>query len=204
MPAVWFYRLSGALVASEIELPTAKASPELAQAGAILFRLAPLPGRAPPSSDAWTLRDHGALIGKTPDGFVVRLPGCADFWIAADGAAVTGAPLDACPESTLAQLFLDQILPLALHARGQFSLHASSVAVGGRDLCAFLGNSGAGKSTLASSLAREGAEVLFSDDCLTLQIEASLIVAHPSYASTRLWPESAGALFADRDPLPLA
>ncbi len=30
------------------------------------------------------------------------------------------------------------------------------------------------------------------------------ILAHPSYASTRLWPESAGALFADRAALPLA
>jgi hypothetical protein len=211
------YRLSGVLIASELALPAATAhdkaapntpatmgDPPIPPADPIVFRIAPSLSEVSVPADAWEERHHGVSVGRCRDGFVLRLPGCADFWIAGDGAAVVGAPVDGCPVETLAQLFLDQVLPLVLHARGTFSFHASSVALDGRDLVAFLGPAGAGKSTLASSLARVAPAVLFSDDCLAVEATSAGIVAYPSYASTRLWPESAGALFSDRGALPLA
>lgn len=205
MSRAWIYGLSGALVASDIELPAAASSSEPARrASAIQFRLLSASGDAPFGADTWTHRDHGLSVGKGPDGFVLRLPGCADFWISRDGHAVTGAPVDACPVETVAQLFLDQVLPLVLHASGHFAFHASSVAFTGRELVGFLGKSGAGKSTLASSLARVATDVLFSDDCLAVEAGEAGVVAYPSYASTRLWPESASAIFPDAGALPLA
>jgi hypothetical protein len=195
------YRLSGVVVSSEIALPATPASATTG-ADAIHFRVAPAPSAPPP--EAWDLRSNGVSLGTGPGGFVLRLPGCADFWIDPTGATVTGVPVGACPPETLAQLFLDQVLPLVLHLRGRFAFHASSVALGGRALVAFLGQAGAGKSTLASSLARGGGEVLFSDDCLAVEVAGADVLAHPSYASARLWAASAEALFADRGALPLA
>jgi hypothetical protein len=213
MDRALFYRLSGALVASEIPLPTGPVSsglldahqpgPQTAEARPITLRLAPALSGDPLPPEAWEHRDH-CSVGKAPDGFILRLADWADFWIARDGAAVVCAPIDACPTETLAQIFLDQVLPMVLHACGRFAFHASSVAIGGSDLVAFLGHSGAGKSTVASSLVRAGTEVLFSDDCLAVEAGGADILAYPSYASTRLWPESAEALLADRDALPLA
>ncbi len=195
------YRLSGVHVSSEIALP-ATAVAEGAEAAQITFRLGSAGSGLPP--EAWDHRANGVSLGAGPGGFVLRLPGCADFWIARDGAEVIGDLIDACPPETLAQLFLDQVLPLALHAGGRFSFHGSSVALGGSELVAFLGQAGAGKSTLASSLARAAGERLFSDDCLAVEAAGADVLAHPSYASSRLWPESAEALFADRGALPLA
>ncbi len=198
-----FYRLSGVLIASEIPLPSRPFSPTPAPAQPITLRLAPALRGEPLPPEAWHHRVFSS-VGTAPDGYILHLPGCADFWIARDGSAVICVPIDACPPETLAQLFLDQVLPLVFHARGRFAFHASSVAIDGGALVAFLGHTGAGKSTLASSLARAGTDLLFSDDCLALEPAADHILAHPSYASTRLWPESADALFADRDALPLA
>jgi hypothetical protein len=196
------YRLSGVLVASEIALP---ATPTEAQDPPfITFRIAPASGGDAFPVDTWHHRDNGVSVGKGRDGFVLRIPDCADFRIARDGAAVVVAPEGGCPAETLAQLLLDQVLPLVLHVHGRFSFHASSVAVGEQHLIAFLGQTGAGKSTLASSLARAAPFVLFSDDCLAVEVRGEGVVAHPSYDSTRLWPESAGALFPDPGALALA
>jgi hypothetical protein len=197
------YRLSGVSVASEIPLPTAPLAGE-ASPDSVVFRIAPALSGVPEPGPAWEERNHGVAQSRAPGGFVIRFPGWAEFWIAADGGEVVGAPLDDSPPETLAQLFLDQILPLALHARGRFALHASAVALGGRDLVGFLGHAGAGKSTLAGSLARGAEDLLLADDCLALDPRSDEILAHPSYASARLWAESAGALFPDRASLPLA
>jgi hypothetical protein len=202
MDCASFYRLSGALVASEIALPATPTSQ--ADTPLVTFRFERATSGAPFPVDTWEHRDHGVSVGKGREGYVLHVPGCADFWIARDGAGVIGAPIGSCPAETLAQLFLDQVLPLVLHLFGRFSFHASSVAVGGQDLVAFLGQSGAGKSTLASSLTGAATDLLFSDDCLTVEVGEAGVIAHPSYASTRLWPESASALFADHDALPLA
>jgi hypothetical protein len=197
------YRLSGVIIASAIALP---ALPATAPEGerSLTFSTSKTPPGGPLADDAWELRGHGIAVGKGREHFVLRLPGCADYWIDRSGASVIAVPVDDCPEGTLAQLFLDQVLPLALHLRGRFAFHASSVALGRHALVAFLGQAGAGKSTLASSLARGADDALFSDDCLALEALDTGLLAHPSYASARLWPASAEAVFADRGALPLA
>jgi len=200
----WFYRLSGALIESDIPLPSRPGSPPHHDDGRpIALRLAPVVGGEPRPPGSWQSHDHGS-VNKTPDGFLLHLVAGADFWIARDGTAVVCSPSDACGTEAVAQLFVDQVLPLVLHVRGQFAFHGSSVAFAGHELVGFLGRSGAGKSTLASSFARDASALLFSDDCLAVEVAGADIRAHPSYASTRLWSESAGALFADRGALPLA
>lgn len=203
------YWLSGAVIDSAIALPAVPHRHAAGRPDPIVFDLQATLAGPPVPDGAWDDRNHGVSIGKRPDGFVLHLSGCADFWIARRGSAVAGVPEEGCPEETLAQLFLDQVLPLVLHARGSFAFHASAVALAGRDLVAFLGNAGAGKSTMASSLVGrapapgEPADLLFSDDCLAVEAVGAGVIAHPSYSSTRLWPESAGALFSDRGALPL-
>ena len=195
------YHVSGVLLASHIPLPASRI-PLPAATPAITFRRAPSGTSRTISDDAWSHRDNGVSLGRDREGLVLRIPGFADFWIG--DSAVTVAETGDCSDETLAQLFLDQVLPLVLHSRGRFAFHASSVAIGGRELVAFLGNTGEGKSTLASSLARSASELLFSDDCLAVEAAGSTIVAHPSYASTRLWRGAAEAIFPERTALPLA
>jgi energy-coupling factor transporter ATP-binding protein EcfA2 len=215
------YRLSGAIVVSEIPLPVAPVTDDALPPDTIVFRLAPALREAPVLETADAAPPDVISLGKDQHGLVLRFPGQAEFWIAHHGAEVVGVPLDGAATETVAQLFVDRALPLALHARGRFTFHASAVAIGGRDLVAFLGPSGAGKSTLASSLVHAASgsggggspgeeagppatDVLFCDDCLAVERAAEGVVAHPSYSSTRLWDASAGALFSDRGPLPLA
>jgi hypothetical protein len=200
VPARFFYHLGGVSIESEIVLPTPLAAP--ACASSIVLRVAPPSSLAAIPDDAWR-RDHGLSVARVHGAFVLRLLPWAHFWIDS-GTTVTGMPGAQCGDEVLAQLFLDQVLPRVLHLRARFAFHASAVAMRGDVVAAFLGNSGDGKSTLASSLARAETNILLSDDCLAVSVEATGIVAHPSYASARLWPESAEAIFPERLDLPLA
>jgi hypothetical protein len=96
----------------------------------------------------------------------------------------------ATPLRTIAHLFLNQTLPLALSARGMFVLHSSATNIAGR-AAAFIGRSGKGKSTLAGSFMGAGFPVL-TDDCLVVDAAGKSVL--PGYPSVRLWPESLNVL----------
>lgn len=125
-------------------------------------------------------------------GYLLRFPDLADFEVSADGTEVVTYPMPDCDEETIAHLFINQLVPLALSRQGQPSFHASVVTVPGGAV-AFLGESGAGKSTLAASFALDGSAFL-TDDALLIEEQDGICLAHPSHASLRLWDDSVSAL----------
>ena len=132
------------------------------------------------------------LCGNCADGYLLRFPDLADFWIDLSGQRILCAPTTTTPGSTVRHLLLDQVLPLVLNRRGCEALHATAV-VTAHGACAFVGPTGSGKSTLAASFALIGAQIL-CDDCLLIEEQPSGIVAFPGYPGARLWSDAAEAL----------
>jgi hypothetical protein len=83
---------------------------------------------------------------------------------------------------------IGRVLPLALHERGFFALHASAVRMSGNAI-AFMAPKNYGKSSLAMSLVTRHAAGLLTDD--TLIVAPSDGIAVPGVHSVRLWRETA-------------
>jgi hypothetical protein len=139
-----------------------------------------------PEGDVWT---EFFRIGTD---YLLRFPGKADFHVSADGLHIEERPVAGCSRETLAHLYQNQVVPLALSRQGYLVLHASAVMLEGRAI-AFLGRTGQGKSTLAASLARSGGALL-TDDGLQIEMRESQPFAVPSHPSLRLWEDSRQAL----------
>jgi len=193
------YRICDLVLASSIGLPeltpAAQAQPEC--------RFELLPAGEPASGDfhwfhRWPLEEEGdpwLNFARDGEGYLLRFPACADFFLSGDGADIRCRPLPGVPEVTLRHLLLDQVIPLALSRRDRIVLHASAVLTP-RGVIAFYGRSGLGKSTLAASLARQG-HASVSDDCLVLRKEGPCWMALPAYPGVRLWPSTAGELLEE-------
>jgi hypothetical protein len=100
-----------------------------------------------------------------------------------------------------ATYLLGPVMGFVLLLRGMHSLHASTVAVGGKAI-ALVGPAGAGKSTTAAAFTRLGCRVL-SEDVAALAPRDGDFYVQPAYPCIRLWPESVDALFGAPDALPL-
>ena len=102
---------------------------------------------------------------------------------------------------TCRQLYLNNVLPMALSRQGRLVLHASAVEADGGALV-FVGVSGRGKSTLAAAFARAG-HALLVDDGLVLEPEGGRFLALPGDRSIRLrldsghWFDGDGVLPAE-------
>lgn len=126
------------------------------------------------------------------DGYLLRFPGLADFFVDALGGKIVCTAEPETPTDTLRHLVLDQVFPLVLHLRGQVALHATAVLLP-FGVCAFTGPAGTGKSTLAASFLRSGYPVM-SDDCLVVEEHNEEVYALPSYPGLRLWGDTREAL----------
>jgi hypothetical protein len=189
------YRICDSVLESDIPLPELEAAttgePDWR------FRLLPQGETAPAISEwfhHWELPDgqRWLSLAKLEAGYLLRFPSLADF-VVSDGSNVSCYPQPGVPLDTLRHLFLDQVTPVLLSARGEIVLHASAVA-GPGGVIAFFGKAGQGKSTLAASFVRHGFSLL-TDDCLLLRERPGGLVGVSSYPGLRLWPDSAGALF---------
>jgi len=85
---------------------------------------------------------------------------------------------------------LGRVLPVLLHGRGLFLLHASAVSVGGRAL-GFAAPKGHGKSTVALAMATQGAG-LIADDTLVLDLDEP-VRAWPGDRHLKVWDDAAKA-----------
>ena len=132
-------------------------------------------------------------IGRDAAGYRLEFPGLAEFAMSSDGRHVCGCARDASPE-TFRHLLLDQVMPLVLAHQGWCVLHAAAVA-GPAGGAAFLGSTGQGKSTTAASLALSGLAAITDDTLILTPGSGAGVTGHPAYASLRMWPETAQALF---------
>jgi len=124
----------------------------------------------------------------------LRFERLADFQISEGGKKISCYPMVGIPEETIRHLFIDQVMPRCLAYQGKIIVHGSAVQHS-HGLLIFLGDSGVGKSTLAGDFHQAGMPAL-SDDCVLIKESRKRIVAVPSYASLRLWEDSADTLFA--------
>ncbi|TAJ07057.1 MAG: hypothetical protein EPO61_13840 [Nitrospirae bacterium] len=140
---------------------------------------------------------------RTEDGYLLRFPDYADFYVAADGRTVAIQASEGTSEDTLRHFLLDQVLPPVLTLHGQQAIHATAVLTQA-GVCAFTGPAGTGKSTLAASFQFAGIP-LISDDCLILEPQPDRVVARPAYPGLRLLDDALEALCAaDCTTLPVA
>lgn len=143
---------------------------------------------APGSTRAWL------SVAAHAQGYLLRVYGHADFFV--DRRSIECVPDDGCTPDDIEQLLLDQILPQLLHLRGQPAFHASAVELDAGVVVGFVGRSGRGKSTLAGSFGAD--RPIVSDDCLAVELDDGDAIVLPSYASVRLWEDSARTLFVGR------
>lgn len=127
-------------------------------------------------------------------GSLLRLPRLADFWINAQGTSVEAWPAPGLDHEACHQLYLNNVMPMALSRQGKLVLHASAVEVEGRALV-FVGVSGRGKSTLATAFARRGYPLIV-DDGLVVEFVEGKPMAMPGDRSVRLWRDSEQLLAA--------
>lgn len=143
----------------------------------------------------WLSPDGGkaASFYRTGGGYLVRFPDLADFEISADALAIACHPAPSVTESTCRNLYLNQVLPLALSQRGKLVVHASAVELPSDRAAIFAGRSGSGKSTLAAAFATAGYRFL-SDDGVVVEEDGNGYRAVPSHPSIRLWNDSEDAV----------
>ncbi|MSP25168.1 MAG: hypothetical protein EXR75_08390 [Myxococcales bacterium] len=142
-------------------------------------------------------------VSRGTSGFRVAIHGYAEFCVAVDGRAIQIRPFLAVAASVIEQLLADVVLPRAMQLFGRPCLHASAVELPSVGVVAFVGDSGRGKSTLCAALSRHGR--MLCDDCLAVNIDDGEVRVMPSYASLRLWPDSAEIIAgSDASSLPFA
>lgn len=132
------------------------------------------------------------LHARTEDGYLLRFPDFADYYVAADGRTIAILAGQGTSDDTLRHFLLDQVLPPVLTLHGQHALHATAVLTPA-GVCAFTGPSGTGKSTLAASFQFAGIP-LISDDCLILEPQPDRVLARPAYPGLRLLDDALDAL----------
>ena len=133
---------------------------------------------------------------------LLRLPELADFCIDPYGTLVEAWPAPGLDHEVCHQLYLSNVMPMALSRQGKLVLHASAVEVDSSALV-FVGVSGRGKSTLATSFAGDG-HALVVDDGLVVESHGGRFMAMPGNPSVRLWRDSEQLLSgsdAHADPL---
>jgi hypothetical protein len=136
---------------------------------------------------------RAASFYRTGGGYLVRFPDLADFEISPDALAIACHPAPSVTEATCRNLYLNQVLPLALSKRGKLVIHASAVELAPDHAAIFAGRSGSGKSTLAAAFATAGHPFL-SDDGLVVEEDGDGYRAVPSHPSIRLWNDSEDAV----------
>jgi HPr Serine kinase C-terminal domain/AAA domain len=178
---VQFYRISGLLVASEIDLPgLIPGAPD--RAPQVTIRLGEVPESLPqPTASGSTWQ----IAGKQ---FLLRIPDIARFLLN-DGREIVVAAESEAADADIPIFILGTVFGILLHQRQQIVLHASAVRVNGKAVL-FCGSSGAGKSTLAAALAQRGYP-LVTDDVCTMTAEGSGVpLVHPDGRQLKLWAQA--------------
>jgi hypothetical protein len=139
----------------------------------------------------WVLPDGGCVASfhRLSSGYLVRFPDLADFELSADTFTIDCYPVPRISEATCRNLYMNQVLPLALSRRGSLVFHGSAVEMPFEEAVIFAGQSGLGKSTLAAAFAVAGCRFL-NDDGSVVEERGDRYWTLPSYPSIRLWSDS--------------
>ena len=151
----------------------------------------------------WVLPGGGCVASfhRLRSGYLVRFPDLADFELSADTFTIDCYPATCVSEATCRNLYMNQVLPLALSSRGSLVFHASAVEMPSGEAAIFAGRSGSGKSTLAAAFAAAGCRFL-SDDGSVVEERGDSYWTLPSHPSVRLWTDSMTAIVGPASSLP--
>jgi hypothetical protein len=127
----------------------------------------------------------------------IDVPKVAQYLVR-DGLEIVVQAAEAADPFAVRAHLLGEAVPVLLHQRGLFPLHASA-AVTPHGVIAFTGDSGYGKSTMASMLAERGSPTLTDDELLVTQDESGDLVAWPSFPLVNLKQDSVRALGLDEE-----
>jgi len=191
------YEVFGGVLQSDIDFPELPAS-----------------GRDRPD---WTLRRREALVPLSDavvigveelvggvaarlerghDRFRLRFDDTGSFDIARDGARIDWCPLPGASPAVVRADVLGRVLSVALHAAGDFCLHASAAALGGKAV-ALVAPRGYGKSTLAMALVANGARLIADD---TVRLSGAPPRAAVAVPSLRLREDAAARFGVEVEP----
>ena len=181
------YRFADITVFSELALPglPAAAHGELPDV-TVMIR---------PSRDLEDCTEYGRCDWSAEGSLVMDLPPFARLVFSVADSAIIVEPFPNARESVLRHVVVDTALPRWLAMVGRPTFHATAVESDWKVL-AFLGGSGQGKSTLSGAMVANGARWI-ADDLLLLNMDGPIVQAIPTIVSTRLRPDSAGALGID-------
>ncbi len=182
---VQFYRISGLLVASEIDLPgLIPGAP--GRAPRVTIRRGDVPESLPaPTASGPTWQ----IAGKQ---FLLSIPAIARFLLN-DGSEIVVAPEPEATAADLAIFTLGGAFGILLHQREQIVLHGSAVRVGDKAVL-FCGPSGAGKSTMAAALVQRGFPLVSEDICVVTFTDSGTPLVHPDGRQLKLWAQSINKL----------
>lgn len=177
---MYFYRVAGLGVASEIELPGLIVRAEADCRTDVTIRLGSVP---PHLEDAQTVRPTFEIAG---DRFLFRIPNIARFLLRAGNEMIVEAE---APPGDVAIFIVGTVFGILLHQRELTVLHASAVRVGDRAVL-FCGSSGAGKSTMAAALGQHGYAMLADDVCAITVGDSGRPMAQADCRHMKLWNQT--------------
>jgi hypothetical protein len=184
---VYFYRVHGLLLASEIDLPELAARRTSAQERADVYvRRGEIDAYGSMSESAL------AVMPVRGGGAFLQVPGAARFLVR-NGSEVIVAPNHGVDLALIRVFLLGWVTALVCYQRSSLVLHASAVAFGDQ-IVAFAGKSGEGKSTIAAHCVEAGGR-LMADDLIRVSVGIERdALAYPGLTQFRLTHEALTAL----------
>ncbi len=133
-----------------------------------------------------------SFLAAPAGGFVMRVPGLADYWVR-DGRELVLAPVPGADPVSLRLFLLGSALGMALHQRGLMVLHGATV-LHDAGAAILVGDSGQGKSTLAAGLGRAGHPILGDDTMPLWPGPRGGFEVWPGSRMFKLWSDTIGVL----------
>ncbi|MEI9997316.1 MAG: AAA family ATPase [Rhizomicrobium sp.] len=179
---MYFYRVAGLAVVSEIALPGLIVRPAGGEPAAVIIRRAAVPDVLEGAS---MVRPTFQIAGEH---FLLRIAGVARFLLTG-GREIVFACENGTAAADVAIFLIGTVFGILLHQREQIVLHASAVRVGGRAVL-FCGPSGAGKSTLAAALGQRGYAMVTDDVCAIAMGPDQTPLVQPDGRQFKLWAQA--------------
>jgi hypothetical protein len=208
-----FYEVFGGVLQSDIDFPELTAIDADCPNWTLRRRVS-----LPPLPDVVLVGEEqlvggvAARLERGGDRYRLRFDDTGTFDVARDGSRIGWLPATNANAGIVRADILGRVLSVALHAAGDFCLHASAAEIGGRAV-AFVGPRGYGKSTLTMALVTAGARLVADDTVRLTGTPPRVAVAVPALrlredAATRFGiaaPAEVGDKVIVRDaPLPKA
>jgi hypothetical protein len=190
---MFYYRIYGLVIRSEIELPEAYETQERTEDVEIKYGVMP-----PYIKRKQEAHYATSILHRKYKWFYFENEG---NFLMEEGKSITLEPDAAADEKHIRAIILGACLGSILYQRELVSIHGSAVVW--KDKAVIVsGTSGAGKSTVSSEFRKRGG-LFMADDTVAVTIEEGIVYANPSYPQQKLCRDAAIRLGYDLNRLVL-